>query len=310
MNLRYMDGLLGFSVGNAMGFPVRGFEREELLKNPVLKMISNDETNIIEGTWGEDTSLMIATVDSINNRNCVDLDDMATKYLAYKKHSSFTPYNEVFLTDRGCIEAIKKYDELRSNPETCGVNDANSVSALVRVMPLSYYAIEKKLQDYEIFELVSKVCSITNTNEVSTMASYILVRYVMFLLNGKDKYSAYSMIKVVDYSMFDEDVQRKFDRILKEDLSKLTIKDIDSFNSIVPVLESSMWVLLKSENFKEAIIGAVNLGDKTDTIGALTGGMAGIVYGIGQIPDEWIETLIKKDYLMDIFEEYSENKYE
>ena len=310
MNLKYMDGLLGFSVGNAMGFPVVGQKREELLKNPVLKMVKDDETGIIEGTWGDDTSLMIATVDSINNRNCVDLDDMATKYLAYKKHASFTPYNEVFLRDRSCIEAINKYEEVRSNPESCGVDNLNSVSALVRVMPLAYYAIEKKLKDYEVFELVRSVCYITNINEVSTMASYMLVRFVMFLLNGKDKFSAYNMIKVVDYSMFSEDTQRLFGRILNDDISKLTIKDIDSTNSVIPVLESSIWVLLKSENFKEAIIGAVNLGDKTDSIGALTGGMAGIVYGIGEIPDEWIETLIKKDYLMDIFEEYSENKYE
>jgi len=310
MNLKYMDGLLGFSVGNAMGVPVENCNREDLLKKPVVKMISDEGSNIVEGTWGDDTSLMIATVDSINNRNTVDLDDIATKFLAYKKHASFTPYNEVFLEDRGCIEAINKYEVLRDVPASCGVDDDSSVSALMRIMPLAYYAIEKKMQDFEVLELVKGVASITNVSELSMMACYILVRYVMFLLNGKDKFSAYSMVKCVDYSMFDKEIQAKFDRLIKDDISKLTIKDIDSSNGIVPVLESSIWVLLQSQNYKEAVIGAVNLGGKTDTIGALTGGMAGIVYGIGEIPEEWVDALIKKDYLMDIFEEYSENKYE
>ena len=78
---------------------------------------------------------------------------------------------------------------------------------------------------------------------------------------------------------------------------------------MVDTLEAAIWVMLKSGNFKEAIIGAVNLGGDTDTIGTLTGALAGIIYGYDSIPESWLEKIARREYLLDIFEEFSENKY-
>ena len=142
------------------------------------------------------------------------------------------------------------------------------------------------------------------------MGCYIYTRFAIFLLNGKDKYSAYSMTKCVDYTMFSEEAQKAYERLLKEDIAKLKINDIKSSGYVVDTLEACIWVLLKSENYKEALIGAINLGGATDTIGAITGAASGIIYGYDFIPEEWKDTLAKKDYLMDIFEEFSENIYE
>ena len=142
------------------------------------------------------------------------------------------------------------------------------------------------------------------------MGCYIYVRFVLFLLNGKDKLSAYSMTKCVDYTMFSEETRQEYNRLIKDDINKYKIKDIKSSGYVVDTLEACIWVLLQSENYKEALIGAVNLGEDTDTIGALTGAVAGIVYGYESIPAAWIEKIARKEYLLDIFEEFSENKYE
>ena len=90
----------------------------------------------------------------------------------------------------------------------------------------------------------------------------------------------------------------------------LKINDIKSTGYVLDSLEACIWVTLKSENYKESIIGATNLGGDTDTIAALTGGLTGIIYGYESIPNEWKDTIARKDYLLDIFEEFSENKYE
>ena len=132
----------------------------------------------------------------------------------------------------------------------------------------------------------------------------------MFLLNGKDKLAAYNMTKAVDYTMFSDVAREPYKRLLEGDISKLTVDDIKSTGYVVDTLEACIWVLLKSENYKEAIIGAINLGDDTDTIGALTGGLAGIIYGYDYIPEEWKNEIARKEYLLDIFEEFSENIYE
>lgn len=56
------------------------------------------------------------------------------------------------------------------------------------------------------------------------------------------------------------------------------------------VLNSIYWVSITSD-FREAIIGAVNHGGDADTIAALTGGIAGALYGFDSIPREWVSEL-------------------
>ena len=312
MRLKYLDGLMGFVVGDAMGVPVEFKNREELLKKPVTKMIGNGTHNQPEGTWSDDTSMMIATIDSINAKNGIDYEDIALKFAAFKNHAQYTPYHEVFDIGNTCARAIDKFEENHDDPTTCGLTDiySNGNGSLMRILPIAYYAIERHLKDNEVLDLVRNISSITHAHEISIMGCYIYTRFAMFLLNGKDKYSAYSMTKCVDYTMISEDTQKYYERLLKEDISKLKINDIKSTGFVVDSLEACIWLLLQSDNYKDAIIGAINLGDDTDTIAALTGGLAGIVYGYDFIPKEWLEKIARIEYLEDIFEEFSENKYE
>ena len=62
--------------------------------------------------------------------------------------------------------------------------------------------------------------------------------------------------------------------------------------------------ILNSNSFSQAIIGAINLGQDTDTVGAVTGSMAGIIYGYNKIPKEWLNKLLKLNYLEEIAEKY------
>ena len=256
--------------------------------------------------------MLIATIDSINAKCDFDVKDIADKFLLWKNHADYTANKEVFDIGNTTKSALEEYEKNREeDPTKFGLTSeySNGNGSLMRIIPLAYYAVEKKLKAFEVLELVKKLSSITHAHEISIMGCYIYVRLVMFLLNGKDKYSAYSMTKCVDYTMFSEETQQVYSRLIKEDISKLVVNDIKSTGYVVDSLEAAIWVMLKSESFTEAIIGAVNLGDDTDTIGALTGALAGIIYGYDAIPENWLEKIARKDYLLDIFEEFSENKY-
>lgn len=74
--------------------------------------------------------------------------------------------------------------------------------------------------------------------------------------------------------------------------------DISSSGYVLSSLEASLWCLLTTESYKEAVLEAVNLGSDTDTVGAIIGSMAGIYYGYDTIPREWIEELQRSDYLL------------
>lgn len=66
---------------------------------------------------------------------------------------------------------------------------------------------------------------------------------------------------------------------------------------VTDTLEAALCALATSEGYRDAVLKAVNLGDDTDTAGAVTGGLAGIIYGMEGIPKEWLETLRGKEII-------------
>ena len=65
-------------------------------------------------------------------------------------------------------------------------------------------------------------------------------------------------------------------------------------------MEASLWCVFNTTNYKDAVLKAVNLGDDANTVGAITGGLAGIIYGYDTIPSEWLEVLAKKDDIIEL----------
>ena len=63
---------------------------------------------------------------------------------------------------------------------------------------------------------------------------------------------------------------------------------------MVDTLEAAVWCLLTTNNYKDCVLKAVNLGNDTDTVAAIAGGLAGALYGYETIPQEWRDTLIKR----------------
>ena len=66
---------------------------------------------------------------------------------------------------------------------------------------------------------------------------------------------------------------------------------------VVDTLEVVLWVLLSTSTYKDAILIAINLGDDTDTVGAITGLIAGLLYGYNSIPQEWLNNLYRREYI-------------
>ena len=67
-----------------------------------------------------------------------------------------------------------------------------------------------------------------------------------------------------------------------------------------------MWCFLNTDSYEECVLKAVNLGNDTDTVAAIAGGLAGLWYGYGSIPNNWINTLRKCEYIEEICKHFSE----
>lgn len=59
---------------------------------------------------------------------------------------------------------------------------------------------------------------------------------------------------------------------------------------------------MNSENYKESVLKAVNLGGDTDTIAALTGALSGLYYGYESIPEDWILRIANKKLIHEVLD--------
>ena len=298
------DGIIGHAIGDAMGVPVEFKDRESLMYNPVKDMRRSYAGD--KGTWSDDTSMEIATIDSYINNNGWNYDDIMINFGDWINDARYTARGNTFDVGRTCLTAIRYYLQKGTPALESGLDDINSNGngSLMRILPVAYYCFYKKLNNLDIYEIVKNISSLTHRHEISILGCYIYVLYVIKLLQEKDKYSAYNMIKIEDYSMFSEESKECYKRILKEDLNNLNVDDIKSSGYVVDTLEASMWVLLKAKDYKESIIGSVNLGGDTDTIGAITGSMAGIIYGYDTFPEDWINSLARREYIEELCDKF------
>ena len=69
-------------------------------------------------------------------------------------------------------------------------------------------------------------------------------------------------------------------------------------------LEASLWCTVNNDTYENAVITAVNLGNDTDTIGAITGSLNGVIYGENNIPERWKNKLKKKNYIEELSDQF------
>jgi ADP-ribosylglycohydrolase len=95
-----------------------------------------------------------------------------------------------------------------------------------------------------------------------------------------------------------------FNRLFDESFAKLPEEEIRSSGYVVDTLEAALWCLLNTDNYKDCVLKAVNLGDDTDTVAAVAGGLAGVHYGVDAIPKEWLNQLVRADYIKELCEKF------
>ena len=306
-NLDIISAIIGLAVGDALGVPAEFKTREYLKEHQIRDMIGFGTYNEPEGTWSDDTSMTLATMDAIADSNGIDTHAIADNFIKWYRNAEYTATDRVFDIGRATFQAMSKYELKTAEPTQCGGDGIydNGNGSLMRIMPVAFYIFYMNIKDdREILKIVKDVSSITHRHDISIMGCYIYVRFVLELLNGNDKKQAYENIKNLDYGSFDNETVEVYSRILNQDISKLSVDEIKSSGYIVDTLEASIWGFLNSNNYDDAILQAVNLGEDTDTVAACTGGLLGLYYGIDAINKKWLEKLKKYDYIKSLCEKF------
>ncbi len=298
------DGIIGAAAGDALGVPVEFISREELTKFPVTGMQGYGVHNQPIGTWSDDTSLALALMDSIVYRQAVDYHDIMDKFSEWLLCGAYTATEEVFDVGGATDRAIMNYGS-GMNPLECGGMSEyeNGNGSLMRILPVAYYLKKQSgILVEEQMDIVHNISSLTHRHPISLIGCGIYVNVALKLLSGslplkegiiqgmEEAFQYYISKKWVDISAYDRLKDIKSFAALPED-------EIRSSGYIVDTLEAAVWCLTNTCSFRECTLKAVNLGDDTDTVGAVAGGLAGIYYGADNIPQEWLAAILKRDYI-------------
>lgn len=262
MKNRLKDAIYGLAIGDAIGVPVEFKQRGTF---HIDDMIGYGTHNQPKGTWSDDTSMTIATCDSIKELGYIDCDNIRDKFCDWMRDAKYTVDGIVFDIGGTTMTALKSGR---------GLDDfySNGNGSLMRILPLAFIDVN--------CEIVSAVSAITHANPISTDICCQYVSIAKQLLEGKDIKDA-----IASFS----------DKI--SHIYELNESEIKSTGFVVDSFEAALWAVSTTDNFRDAILKAVNLGDDTDTIAAIAGGLAGIIYGLDNIPAEWIETLRGKEII-------------
>lgn len=298
------DILFGVAVGDALGVPVEFKSRKTIAQKPVTDMIGYGTYNLPAGTFSDDSSLAFCLAEALTQE--FSLQKIGSNLVAWLNNNYWTPRGNVFDVGIATSQAIRRL-QLGCNPEFAGGMDVsdNGNGSLMRILPLLVYTKDKQL--LERYQITKQVSSITHGHIRSVIACFYYLEFARQIINGIDKFEIYKNLqtevtKHLNSLSISADEIKWFDRLLKGKIYALTSKEIFSSGYVLHTLEASIWCLLATDNYKAATLKAVNLGEDTDTTGAVTGGLAGLLYGYNTIPKSWLQQIARRDDIEDLAE--------
>ena len=298
--------LYGEATADALGVPVEFMSRARLRRNPVEGMRSGGSWDQPAGTWSDDTSMALATMESIGRLKKIDLEDIMNNFVEWFENDEFTAGNHTFDVGNTTSAAIGNFLDGASIND-CGLTSphSNGNGSLMRIVPTAMYCYSldgAELSDQSM-DMIHAVSALTHAHARSQMACGIYCLIGAQLLDGKpiDRAVADGLSRAKKfYSQKFPDEMKTYARLFDPQFGSLDEDRIESSGYVVDSLEAAIWCLLNTTDYRELALKAVNLGGDTDTVAAIAGGLGGIAYGIDDIPDDWIDVLKNKTLLDEI----------
>lgn len=272
MDRKLYDAIIGFAVGDAIGLPYESRQRGHFTCTGMVGYGTHGQPL---GTWSGNTSLTLATLASLKKSGGrVVTDDMRDNYRDWLIRGLYTARGETFDASGTTERALMEWQPGRSERD-------NDNGALKRVLPLAF--VDCTDDD------VRNVSAITHAHWISKEACVIYVNVAARLLDGE---AIGDIIPTLDFF-------KPFERL--NELNHYGRGQIRSGIDVVGTLEAALWAVSREgdwkKGFKQDVLHAVNLGGDTNTVGALTGGLAGIIYGVDEARD-WADLLVNRQEIV------------
>ncbi|MDB5267118.1 MAG: hypothetical protein JWP58_158 [Hymenobacter sp.] len=313
-NTQARAALLGLAVGDALGVPVEFEPRAARRQDPVTGMRAYGTHRQPAGTWSDDSSLTFCLAETLarpgGRSGAPDLADFARRSINWLYQSYWTATGETFdvgIATRTAIDRLQR----GIAPTAAGPNGEydNGNGALMRILPLAFHDVwrAEKLDLDAAWTLTENVASVTHGHPRSTLGCFLYLLVARGLLVGLSAAEACARMREqanpwLENGSIPAVVEDKHYRrwVLSGEIVNEPETAISSSGYVVHTLEAALWCLLRHDTYAATVLAAVNLGDDTDTTGAVAGGLAGLAYGEGGIPAEWLAVLARRADIEDL----------
>jgi ADP-ribosylglycohydrolase len=280
----------GLIIGDALGAPVEFKMPGEFV--PVTDYQSGGPHSLNKGEWTDDTSLALALADSLANG--WNTKDQLDKYCSWYEEGKYSVNGWCFDIGGTTKHALENYRD-SGNPETCGLadDDYSGNGSIMRLAPVPIKYSELFFDLDELIRLAEESSATTHASKKCRDCCAYLATLIAGLINGIDR-----EILLNDPYYIPPKVCTAVRLVAEGSYRKNKVK---GSGYVVESLEAALWAFHKAENFRKAVLAAVNLGDDADTTAAVCGQLAGAYWGFEAIPEEWRINLAKNDLIEGYF---------
>jgi len=282
---RLRGSFLGLAVGDAVGTTVEFRSRDTF--EPVTDMVGKGPFNLPAGYFTDDTSMALCLAESLIENPMLDCNDLLGRFSDWYRNGVNSPTGRCFDIGTTTRSAIVNWEKTGSKVNNIGPWDAGNGS-IMRLSP----AVIKYHAEPELAVLTAVRQSETTHGSVECLHSCeALAKIIINAYNAHDK-----------DEVFNIEVEEYWEDSIKNILATLDVTrdEVKSSGYVIHTLHAALWCFKNTDNFRDAILLATNLGDDADTVAAVTGQIAGAFYGMSGIPRDWLNKLYETERFIEL----------
>ena len=305
---RIDGGMYGVAIGDALGVPYETESYDSMKKNPCVGMTGYGHHHQPSGSWSDDTSMTLCAADSLCKG--FDPDDMMKKFMLWKDKKQYTATGVIFDVGRICRKAINQYHDgapaLFCGDATINGNGNGSIMRILPVVLYQLYLYPVRDDQLDLFlDPIHEASALTHAHPIAQMCCGLLALTIReWFLEENNKKSLLEMAqRAFDKGKafyeargdaFAEEIRKKDLFIEPSELVQLQGKELPNWGYVINTWNISLLSFLTTDNFRDCVLKAINMGGDTDTNGAVAGALAGTYYGKDLIPEEWVNAIQNK----------------
>ncbi|GAA4424256.1 ADP-ribosylglycohydrolase family protein [Bremerella cremea] len=289
--------LMGLAVGDALGAAV------EFQPPGSFKLVEDYRDGgphrLAPGEWTDDTSMALALADSIGEAGW-DLNDQATRYLQWFREGKYSVTGSCFDIGIATREALARF-ESSYDAQSSGSREIRSSGngSIMRLAPVPIHFLN-------LFpDNIAKLADRAAESSLPTHGSPLCVdacRYMALILAGLMQGIDRDVVLSPDWKPLAElrsqqELAPEIAEIAEGSFRQLSPPQIVGSGYVVKSMEAALWAFHDAGDFREAVLKAVNLGNDSDTTGAICSQFAGAFWGESGIPHSWRTGLAKPEML-------------